>query len=139
MNNDFLISGDASLNENSMHTKPASIAEQGVAQSQSVKKFKITIGGESYFLVSDEPEERVRTVARLVDGQMKAIGQLGHSDDPKRVAVLVALQCASKMLATAELIEKCQLYHEKLLGLINEEVTYQDGTNLKCSIDEHSE
>ncbi len=97
--------------------------QTGLGHSSQVKKFKITIGGESYFLVSDEPEERVRAVARLVDGQMRAITQAGHSDDPKRVAVLVALQCASKMLANTELIEKCQAYNDKLLGLIAEEMT----------------
>ena len=85
-------------------------------QSATVRKYKITIAGESYFLVSDEPEERVRGVARFVDNQMKAIAQLGHSDDLKRVAVLVAMQCASKMVAATELVEKCQAYNDKLLG-----------------------
>ena len=110
-------------------TQPATPSSHDVlspmvmGQSSQVKKYKITIGGESYFLVSDEPEERVRTVARLVDSQMRAIAQAGHSDDPKRVAVLVALQCASKMLANTELIEKCQAYNDKLLGLIAQEMT----------------
>jgi len=113
MNKDF--SGDLHLTE-----VLAGTADQ---KQDGLRKFKIAIGGESYFLVSDEPEERVHAVARLVDSQMRAIAQLGHSDDPKRVAVLVALQCASKMLAATELIEKCQAYNDKLLGLITDELT----------------
>lgn len=96
--------------------------KEGSVQSSQVKKYKITIAGESYFLVSDEPEERVRGVARFVDNQMKAIAQMGHSDDLKRVAVLVAMQCASKMVAATELVEKCQAYNDRLLGMVTEEM-----------------
>lgn len=87
-----------------------------------MRKYKITIGGESYFLVSDEPEERVLAVANLVDMSMKTIMQQGHSDDPKRVAVLVALQCASRMLASRELNEQYQAWHEKMLEQVTAEL-----------------
>lgn len=90
--------------------------------THQVKKYKITIGDESYFLVSDEPEERLRMVARLVDTHMRLIAQQGHSDDPKRVAVLVALQCASKMVTAQELVEKCQEYQDTLLAEIHEKL-----------------
>ena len=43
-----------------------------------VQRYKVTIGGESYFLVSDEPEERVKAVAQLVDAQMHALITGGH-------------------------------------------------------------
>lgn len=92
-------------------------------RSRTVQRYKVTIGGESYFLVSDEPEEHVRAVAKLVDSQMQMIAQLG-GDDPKRVAVLVALQCASKMVAATELIEKYTAHNEKLLRLITDEVSH---------------
>ena len=51
---------------------------------------------------------------------MRAITQQGHSDDPKRVAVLVALQCASKMLASQELNEKYQESCQRMLGVVTE-------------------
>lgn len=98
------------------------------AGSETVKKYKISIGGESYFLVSDEPEDRVRAVAKLVDNHMQIIAQSGHSDDPKRVAVLVAMQCASKMLASMELVEKYQAYNDTLLGRVTEEMARLEGT-----------
>lgn len=87
-----------------------------------VKKYKITIGGESYFLVSDEPEERIRAVAQMVDNQMRTITYQGHSDDPKRVAVLVALQCASRMLALQELLENYHAQTDVLVEKLTQEL-----------------
>lgn len=71
-----------------------------------VKRYKVTIAGESYFLVSDEPEERVKAVARLVDTKIQSLAHLGHTDDSKRVATLVALQYASTTQAFEERAEK---------------------------------
>lgn len=50
-----------------------------------VHRYKVTIAGESYFLVSDEPEEHVRAVARHVDELMRALANAGLTDDPKRI------------------------------------------------------
>ncbi len=91
--------------------------------TSAVQRYKVTIGGESYFLVSDEPEERVKAVASFVDTQMRSMAQLGHNDDVKRLAVLVAIQCASKMVASADLLEYYQVRHEKILSTISEEIS----------------
>jgi cell division protein ZapA (FtsZ GTPase activity inhibitor) len=91
--------------------------------SKEVKRFKVTIGGESYFLISDESEDHLLAVSRFVDGQMKLFKQNGHDDDPKRLAVLVALQCASKMIVSSELLEKYHTHNEKLIELITQEVS----------------
>jgi len=97
-------------------------ASSDSAQDSLVKKYKITIGGESYFLVSDEPEDRVRAVAALVDAQMRSIAHQGHSDDPKRVAVLVALQCASKMLAAHEVVAQHHVHITRLIDQLAQEL-----------------
>lgn len=123
MNRDFL--------ESFVVKETARGHERSPEAGSLVRKYKITIGGESYFLVSDEPEERVHAVARLVDQQMKAIAEAGHSDDPKRVAVLVALQCASKMLASAELLEHYQAHNELLLSSVTEELSRYTTQNPK--------
>lgn len=91
--------------------------------TKDVKKYKMTIAGESYFLVSDEPEERINRVAQYVDDHMRRIAQLGHADDPQRLAVLVALQTTSKMLEYSELMKTFQQHHEKMIDQINREVT----------------
>ncbi len=90
--------------------------------NKDLRRCKVTISGESYFLVSDESEEHVQAVARLVDAQMQAMAQRGLSDDPKRLAVLVAVQCASKMIASDNLLEKYQSHNEKLIQFISDEV-----------------
>lgn len=90
--------------------------------AKEVKRYKVTIAGESYFLVSDEPEERILDVARYVDGQMRTIAQSGHADDPQRLAVLIALQSTSKMMQCSDLLKTYQRHNEKMIDLINHEV-----------------
>lgn len=97
--------------------------ERELSPTRTMNRYKVTIAGESYFLVSDEPEEHVRSVARFVDDQMRALANTGLTDDPKRIAVLVALQCASKMVASNAIVEGYQLHNEKLLSLIADEVS----------------
>ncbi len=91
--------------------------------SGKVKKYKVTIFGESYFLVSDESEEHLVTAAQLVDGLMRQIAEKGQITDSKRVAVLVALQLASKTLETKDAVT---LYYDKsdeLITLVEKELT----------------
>ncbi len=111
---------------NSSPDTTGSSAEQGLHKNGTaqIKKYKVTIAGESYFLVSDEPEERVKAVAQLVDTRMKKLAQLSRSDDSKRIATLVALQCASTMVASEELVEKYQTNAEKLIDSITETLSH---------------
>ncbi len=111
---------------NSSPDTKASSIEQGLHTNGTapIKKYKVTIAGESYFLVSDEPEERVKAVAQLVDSRMKKLAQLSRSDDSKRIATLVALQCASTMVASEELVEKYQTNAEKLIDSITETLSH---------------
>lgn len=90
--------------------------------TKKLNKYKVTIAGESYFLVSDEPEERILKVARYVNDQIRTIAQEGHSDDSQRLAVLVALQSTSKMMESAELLKDHQEHNERMIELISQEV-----------------
>ena len=90
----------------------------------------MTIAGESYFLVSDEPEERINRVAQYVDDHMRRIAQMGHADDPQRLAILVALQTTSKMMEYLELTKTFQQRHEKMIDQINQEVMSETSITL---------
>lgn len=69
----------------------------------STQKIKVTILGESYTLVSDESEELIKSSAALVDNQMQELTKkLGTSIEARKIAVLVALQLASKQLAAEQ-------------------------------------
>ncbi len=75
----------------------------------SKNKVKVTIFGSSYFLITDQTEEHLHQSASHVDQIMKS---LQHSvDDPSKMAVLTALQLASKLI----LLEQQQHYalHEQ--------------------------
>jgi cell division protein ZapA (FtsZ GTPase activity inhibitor) len=65
-----------------------------------VKKYNLTIFGENYVILSDEPEERLYAAAQLVDSFMHEAKQKRSSSQTYSVAVLAALQLASKFLAT---------------------------------------
>jgi cell division protein ZapA (FtsZ GTPase activity inhibitor) len=88
--------------------------------TRELKKYKVSIAGESYFLVSDESEERVMHIARYVNEQMRSMAQSGLSDDPQRLAVLVALQSTSKMLEQGEILKQHQEYTERMIELISD-------------------
>ncbi len=90
--------------------------------TKELKKYKVTIAGESYFLVSDETEEQVMRVAKHVNDQMRTIAQSGLSDDPQRLAVLVALQSTSKMMEHGELLKHHQESTERMIELLSEQV-----------------
>ena len=91
--------------------------------SKELRKYKVTIAGESYFLVSDEPEEHIKYVAECVDSQMRQIAQSGYSDDPQRLAVLVALQNTSKMMNSAGLVAHYKEHTEKMIEYIADELS----------------
>lgn len=90
--------------------------------NKEFNRYKVTIAGESYFLVSDESEEHIRSVARYVDEQIRSVAQAGHIDDIKRVAVLVALQCASKMMVNERSASDVAKTSEQLVELVSKQL-----------------
>lgn len=90
--------------------------------SEKLKKYKVSIFGESYYLISDEPEKHVMNAAQLVDSCMKEIAHKSKDTEIKRIAVLVALQLASQALIAKSAIENNQKHCDKLLDLVNQEL-----------------
>jgi cell division protein ZapA (FtsZ GTPase activity inhibitor) len=90
----------------------------------SVSKYKVSIFGESYFLVSDESEEHIDAAARLVDSYMREIAEKSQIAESKRIAILVALQLASKALTNKDIVELQQQKSDRLLEFINQELSY---------------
>lgn len=85
------------------------------------KKYNVTIFGEQYVLISDEPFEHVVRVSGLVDSIMQDIAGASKISDPKKIAVLAALQMADKLVALKATIEKEKMKHKELLGRIDQE------------------
>lgn len=82
----------------------------------NVTKYKVSIFGESYFLVSDESQEHIDAVAFLVDSYMREIAEKNQIAQSKRIAVLVALQLASKALASQEKSDNLLVFMDKELS-----------------------
>ncbi len=78
-------------------------------------KYKVSLFGEMYNLVSDESESLVLSSASLVDSLMKNIAQQSRCTDTKRLALLVALHLAQQQLSD----------QSKLLSLIDDELKFE--------------
>lgn len=77
---------------------------------KALKKYKISVFGETYIVVSDEPEEQVFNTAKYVDDLMKHVAAKSGISESRRIAVLVSLQLASQL---KDLEEKCALSARK--------------------------
>jgi cell division protein ZapA (FtsZ GTPase activity inhibitor) len=71
----------------------------------SARKVKVTIFGEAYTLVTDEPEEAVRATVSKVDELMLSIAHRMGNVEARKVAVFAALQLASKHRELDQLVE----------------------------------
>jgi cell division protein ZapA (FtsZ GTPase activity inhibitor) len=87
-----------------------------------VKKYKVSLFGEAYTLISDEPEEHITASVHHVDELMRSITQSLQVTDSKKAAVLAALQLASRLLELEHRYHQKQYEHEKLIDLIDREL-----------------
>jgi cell division protein ZapA (FtsZ GTPase activity inhibitor) len=80
-----------------------------------LQKYKVSLFGEIYNLVSDESESLLLSSASLVDSLMKEMAQHTRCTDTKRLALLVALHLAQQQLSD----------QSKLLSLIDDELKFE--------------
>lgn len=87
-----------------------------------LKKYKVSIFGQSYVLYSDEPESRLIAASQLVDNAMRQISQSSKITDSNNIAVLVALQLASKSLMALDELDRQSSFSIKLIDTIEREL-----------------
>lgn len=83
--------------------------------------YKLLIFGDHYSIVSDESQAQITKAAAQVDALMKEISAKATHVDEKRIAVLVALQLASKLLVLESNQEHTQGCHERLIDRLEQE------------------
>ena len=88
----------------------------------TVKNYKVTIFDDQYSLASDESGESIMQAAMLVDTLMKEVAQQSKIADPKKIAVLAALQIACKVGALESESEAIKCQEKKLIDHINQEL-----------------
>lgn len=87
------------------------------------KKYKVVIGGETYTIVSDEPEHQLMKAVAAVDSFLQANAcNTKAPNDQKKLAVLAALTMASKYVASEAALEQVNSTKEELLKRIECEV-----------------
>lgn len=65
--------------------------------SGEVHRYKIVVQHKEYTIMSDESEDHIKKATALVNGVLESLAQT-KCDDPQKVAILSALQLASKLL-----------------------------------------
>jgi cell division protein ZapA len=86
------------------------------------KKYKVDIFGDSFTIVTDEPEEHVIESAKLVDSLMREISEKTQLSDIKKLAIFTAFQISSKLGKLESEVNDSNLIKEKLIGLIDKSV-----------------
>ena len=89
----------------------------------AIKKYKVSIFGKSYSLVSDEAEEHIVASAQLVNVLMREISNSKQLADTTDVAVLVALQLAGELKKLEASMEQENQKQSKLIDLIDRELS----------------
>ena len=89
---------------------------------ENIKKYSITICGDQYSLMSDEPEETITNAAALVDATMQEIAQHSKISDIKKIAVLAALRIACKATEFESDLDAIRRQKEKLIDHIDQEL-----------------
>lgn len=89
----------------------------------TLKKYKVSIFGESYTLVSDEPEEHLVLAAQHVDELMRQLAEKTGLSDTKRIAVLASLQIACKLKSVEVILEHSARKELELIDHIDRELS----------------
>jgi len=72
--------------------------------SVSMKSIDVEIFGEHFAVISDEPEDRVIEASMVVDDLMKEYAAKAPHREVRKLALLTALQLASKLVASEEVL-----------------------------------
>jgi len=86
------------------------------------KSYKVCILDDKYALLSDESEDHVQTLANCVDKVMREIADKAQGASHKKVAVLAALQFASKLLELEKQMQQVENVQGRLNELIDGEI-----------------
>jgi len=82
---------------------------------------KVEIFNDQYSLVSDENKDQIIKSAALVDKLMKEVAEKSPIGESKKIAVLVALRLAAKLVNLESTMANYKDVQEKLIKLIDKE------------------
>lgn len=83
--------------------------------------YKVSIFGDQYTLLSDEPSDRIVQAAQMVDALMKEMAS-STKLDAKGLAILAALHLANKTLDAEQEQQECLVKAKSLMYRIDQEL-----------------
>jgi cell division protein ZapA (FtsZ GTPase activity inhibitor) len=88
---------------------------------KKMQNYKVTISDATYSLMTNESEEHVVKAASYVDALLKEVQDRSALDE-KKVAILVALRLASKVLSLEETLVQQRCKSEQLIQVVDREL-----------------
>jgi cell division protein ZapA (FtsZ GTPase activity inhibitor) len=82
--------------------------------NSSMKSIDVEIFGENFAVISDEPEDRVIEASMVVDDLMKEYSAQAPHKEVRKLALLTALQLASKLVETEEILASKRNHDKEL-------------------------
>lgn len=86
----------------------------------AVQKYKITILGQSYTLVSDEVEQDIHAATKLVDATLQKLAAQSSTSDVNKLTLLAALEIALKQVQLEHNIALQADQQAKLMHLLTD-------------------
>lgn len=86
----------------------------------AVQKYKVTILGQSYTLISDEVEHDIHAATQLVDATLQKLVAQSSTSDVNKLALLTALEIALKQVQLEQSIALQADQQAKLMHLLTD-------------------
>jgi len=86
--------------------------------SDTVKRYDVVIGDQTYSLMSDRSVVYINSAAQLVETSLEQLKVKAPNIDAKRMAVMVALQLACKLIDVETAQDSCDDHATHLTQLI---------------------
>jgi cell division protein ZapA (FtsZ GTPase activity inhibitor) len=86
--------------------------------NSSSQKYRVSIFGQTYSLVSDESEEQLLAAAKSVDRMMREIAPQSTEVDVAKVAVLTALRLTLENADLTQQVNEHAASHTRLMNLL---------------------
>ena len=86
----------------------------------TIHKYKITIGGQSYTIISNEPEHNIQAATQLIDATFKKLAAQSSTSDVTKLIVLTALEVALKQVQLEQNIALQADQQAKLMHLLTD-------------------
>lgn len=89
----------------------------------NTNNYKVVIDSEEYNLVSDEGEAHVLQAAALVDKLIATMSAQSKQKDKQKIAILVALQLASRCLQEEHLLKEQKKQESALVAALEQQLS----------------